>query len=181
MSWFYNGHEYLYQDIVHQSLYTGDTYSIPSSIYSLYQSTIVVPTMQSAINPKKNGVTLASLVLQVGGVVDWEGDTNNFYVHLWWFDSSGPWCAYDLYWNPVQSMLNDVYVNSSTGHDVDTGADAAHALKTFGKAYSLLNSGGTIHVCNNSADFSGETVTLNKSLNIDLNGSTGYFCMPKAS
>ncbi len=81
------------------------------------------------------------------------------------------------------TYLNDVYVNSSTGSDSNAGdsCTAGHPLLTFGKTYSLLTSGGTIHVCNSGADFSGETVTLNKSFSIDLNGSSGNFYGPKAS
>ncbi len=77
----------------------------------------------------------------------------------------------------------DVYVNSSTGNDSNAGdsCTAGHPVQTFGKAYSLLASGGTVHVCNDGADFSGETVTLNKSFSIDRNGSAGLFYMPKAS
>lgn len=80
-------------------------------------------------------------------------------------------------------IYNDIYVNSSSGKDSNAGDSCAsgHPVQTFGKAYSLLNSGGTIHVCNSGADFSAETVTLNKSYSIDLNGSSGYFYGPKAS
>lgn len=80
------------------------------------------------------------------------------------------------------ATLNDVYVNSSTGSDSNVGDScvAGHPVQTFGKAYSLLAPGGTIHCCND-ADFSGETVTLNKSFSMDRNGSAGYFYMPQAS
>lgn len=73
--------------------------------------------------------------------------------------------------------LNDVYVNTSTGNDTYAGdsCSSGHPVSTFAKAYELLNTGGTIHVCNSGADFSAETVTRNKSYNMDLNGSSGYF------
>jgi len=81
------------------------------------------------------------------------------------------------------NTLADVYVNSSTGSDSNAGDScvAGHPFLTFAKAYSLLNSGGTIHVCNSGADFSAETVTLNKSFSIDLNGASGNFYGPKAA
>lgn len=77
---------------------------------------------------------------------------------------------------------SDIYVNSSTGSDSNTGDSciAGHPVLTFQKAYDLLASGGTIHCCND-ADFSSETVTLNKSFSIDRNGSAGSFYMPKAN
>lgn len=81
------------------------------------------------------------------------------------------------------TVTSDVYVNSSTGNDSNVGdsCTAGHPFLTFGKAYSNVNTGGTIHVCNSGADFSSETVTLNKSFSIDLNGSSGNFYGPKAS
>lgn len=79
------------------------------------------------------------------------------------------------------STYNDVYVNSSTGNDSACGATSGTPVQTFARAYALLNSAGTIHVLNSGADFSAETVTLNKSFSIDLNGSSGNFYMPKAS
>jgi hypothetical protein len=83
----------------------------------------------------------------------------------------------------ASSDLVDVYVNSSTGNNTYAGDScvAGHPVLTFAKAYELLTSGGMIHVCNNLADFSAETITLNKSFSIDLNGSDGYFYMPQAS
>jgi hypothetical protein len=81
------------------------------------------------------------------------------------------------------TAVADVYVNSSTGNDTYAGDScvAGHPVLTFAHAYSLLASGGNLHICNSGADFSTETVTLNKSFNIDLNGSDGYFYMPQAS
>lgn len=82
------------------------------------------------------------------------------------------------------SVAQGIYVNSSTGSDSNAGDScvAGHPVLTFGKAYSLLASGGTIHVCNSGADFSAETVTLNKSFSIDISGGgAGNFYMPKAS
>lgn len=78
--------------------------------------------------------------------------------------------------------LNDVYVNSSAGSDTNAGDSCAagHPVLTFQKAYSLLNTNGTIHVCNSGADFSGETVTLDKSFSITVDGG-GYYYGPKAS
>ena len=84
----------------------------------------------------------------------------------------------------VYAILNtDVYVHSTTGNDTYAGDScvAGHPVLTFAKAYSLLDSGGTIHVCNSGADFSAETVTLNKSFSIDLNGASGNFYGPKAA
>ncbi len=81
----------------------------------------------------------------------------------------------------VCTTYNDVYVNSSTGNDSACGATSGTPVQTFGRAYVLLNSAGNIHVLNSGADFSGETVTLNKSFSIDLNGSSGNFYGPKAS
>lgn len=78
---------------------------------------------------------------------------------------------------------SNTYVNTSTGNDTYVGDSCAagHPKLTFAAAYALLASGGTIHVCNTGADFSAETVTLNKSFSIDLNGADGYFYMPQAS
>lgn len=83
----------------------------------------------------------------------------------------------------VSLGLSNVYVNSSTGNDTYAGDScvAGHPVQTFAKAYLLIDSGGTIHICNNLADFSSETVTLNKSFSVDLNGAAGYFYMPQAS
>lgn len=93
--------------------------------------------------------------------------------------ASGPDCQFDN----IRELMNDVYVNSSTGNDTYAGDScvAGHPVQTFARAYSILKPGGTIHVCNSGADFSGETVTLNKSFSVDLNGTSGYFYMPKAS
>lgn len=81
----------------------------------------------------------------------------------------------------AQTTSNNVYVHSTLGYDVCWGLSSDCPVQTFGRAYSVLNSGGTIHVLNSGGDFSGETVTLNKSFSIDLNGASGYFYMPKAS
>jgi len=83
----------------------------------------------------------------------------------------------------IASPSLNVYVNSSTGSDSNLGdsCTSGHPVLTFARAYTLLISGGTIHVCNSGADFSSETVTLNKSFSIDLNGSSGNFYGPKAS
>lgn len=79
------------------------------------------------------------------------------------------------------STYDDVYVNSSTGNDTNCGAISGSPVKTFGKAYiDRLNAGGTIHVLNSGADFSGETITLNKSFSITVDGG-GYYYGPKAS
>ncbi len=77
---------------------------------------------------------------------------------------------------------NDIYVNSSTGSNSNVGdsCTSGHPVQTFAKAYQILNSGGTIHVCNSGADFSAETVSLNKSFSIDLNSASGNFYMCKA-
>jgi hypothetical protein len=80
----------------------------------------------------------------------------------------------------AQTTGDNVYVNSGTGFDVCWGLSSDCPVQTWTKAYSVLNSGGTIHILNSGADFSGETVTLNKSFSVDLNGATGYFYMPKA-
>lgn len=84
-------------------------------------------------------------------------------------------------YTPLSS--DNIYVNSLSGNDSNPGDScvAGHPVLTFAKALSILNPGGTIHVCNSGADFSGETVTLNKSFSVDLNGTSGYFYMPKAS
>ena len=91
----------------------------------------------------------------------------------------------DVYFDNIRetTTLLNTYVNSSTGNDANAGDScvAGHPKLTFAAAYALLASGGTIHVCNTGADFSAETVTLNKSFSIDLNGASGYFYMPKAS
>jgi hypothetical protein len=73
----------------------------------------------------------------------------------------------------------DVYVDTSTGSDSNTGDSSSAPFLTFAKSYSMLASGGTIHCCASGYDFSAETVTLNKSFNMDINGSTGYFLMPQ--
>jgi hypothetical protein len=82
----------------------------------------------------------------------------------------------------IITYLYDVYIHSTTGNDSNAGDScvAGHPVLTFAKAYSLLASGGTIHCCDDS-NFSGETVTLNKSFSIDRNGSDGYFHMPQAN
>ncbi len=105
-----------------------------------------------------------------------------FRVHAVSTESSGN--ASQLYIDNIQEGWDDIYVNSSTGNDTNTGhsCSAGNPVLTFGKAYSLISSiAGTIHVCNSGADFSGETVTLNKSFSMDLNGLSGNFYGPKAS
>ncbi len=83
----------------------------------------------------------------------------------------------------VTDTIQNIYVNSSTGNDANAGDScvAGHPKLTFAAAYAALTSGGTIHVCNTGADFSAETVTLNKSFSIDLNGASGYWYGPKGS
>ncbi len=83
----------------------------------------------------------------------------------------------------IHNGQDDIYVNSSTGSDSNLGNScvSGHPFLTFNKAYNFVNSGGTIHVCNSGADFSSETVTLNKSFSMDLNGASGNFYGPKAS
>ncbi len=73
-------------------------------------------------------------------------------------------------------LASDIYVNSSTGSDANAGDSclAGHPVLTFGKAYSLLNAAGTIHVCNSGADFSAETITRNKSYSMTVDGG-GYW------
>ncbi len=79
----------------------------------------------------------------------------------------------------VQPQSNDIYVNSSTGNDLNTGASCSVPVKTFTVAYSLINTNGTIHVCNSGADFSGETITFSKSWNTMYQDSgTGNFYFP---
>jgi len=87
-----------------------------------------------------------------------------------------------LYVQELGASAN-IYVNSSTGSDYNAGdsCTSGHPVHTFSKAYALLSSGGTIHVCNSGADFSSESVTLNKSFSIDLNGSDGYFYGPQGA
>lgn len=77
---------------------------------------------------------------------------------------------------------NNVYINTSTGNDANAGDSCAagHPVLTFGKAYSLLASGGTIHVCNSGADLSTETVTRNKSYSMTVDGD-GYWYGAKGS
>ena len=83
----------------------------------------------------------------------------------------------------IHDGQDNIYVNSSTGSNSNLGNSCAagHPFLTFQKAYNFLNINGTIHVCNSGADFSSETVTLNKSFSIDLNGNSGNFYGPKAS
>lgn len=77
--------------------------------------------------------------------------------------------------------LDNVYVNSSTGSDSNTGDSciAGHPVQTFQKAYDLLSANGVIYVCNSGADFSGETITFTKGLSMTVNGGNGNFFMPK--
>jgi|GEM_PF-5861134 len=77
---------------------------------------------------------------------------------------------------------SDTYVNSSTGNDANAGDScvSGHPVKTFQKAYDLLASNGTIHVCNSGADFSGETVTFTKGFSITVDGDGNCF-LPKLS
>ncbi|MDW7726995.1 MAG: hypothetical protein SCH70_07770 [Candidatus Methanoperedens sp.] len=86
----------------------------------------------------------------------------------------------DVWYTIIIPITLPVYVNSSTGDDLNAGDSCTDPVKTFGKAYNLIGSGGTIIVCNSGADFSSETVTLNKSFNLTMEG-TGYFYGPKAS
>lgn len=64
-------------------------------------------------------------------------------------------------------LSQDIYINSSTGSDSNAGdsCTSGHPVQTFGKAYSLLASGGTIYVCNDGADFSAENITFTKPYN----------------
>ncbi len=82
----------------------------------------------------------------------------------------------------ITAGLDNVYVNSSTGNDTYAGDScvAGHPVLTFAKAYSLVAPDGTIHVCNSGADFSGETVTRNKSYSMTVDGD-GYWYDAKAS
>ncbi len=73
-----------------------------------------------------------------------------------------------------------VYVNSSTGNNSNDGGSctSGHPYLTFAQAYSVMNSGGTIHVCNSGADFSGENITYTKPLSIQGPDSGNYY-LPK--
>ena len=80
------------------------------------------------------------------------------------------------------STYDDVYVHTGApGDDANCGQSSLYPVKTFARAYVLLNASGTIHVLNSGADFSAETVTRNKSYYIDLNGASGYFYDAKAT
>lgn len=63
------------------------------------------------------------------------------------------------------STIDNVYINSSTGNDSNDGTSCVNAVLTFQTAYNLLNSAGTIYICNDGADFSGENITFTKPYN----------------
>ncbi len=103
------------------------------------------------------------------------GEYKNFYAKEYTQVPNTLYLTYE-YGSPI-----NVYVNSSTGNDSNSGLSSGSPKLTFSSTYTLVASGGTIHVCNSGADFSAETVTLNKSFSIDLNGASGNFYGPKAS
>jgi len=121
---------------------------------------------------QKNGITIG------GG--NWctsptSFDSNKLCVIVTLLNCPDDSMAFQAYYGAVCfPPYNNVYVDSVNGDDLSNcGNDASHPVKTFSKALSILNAGGldiNIHVLNNGADFSVETVTLNFSFNIDLGG-----------
>lgn len=109
------------------------------------------------------------------------GDVTSNSAKSTWSSSTYGIMSLTVSGNETCSTYEDVYVNSSTGSDSNCGATSGSPVQTFGKAYTdRLNAGGTIHVLNSGADFSGETVVLNKSFSITVDGG-GYYYGPKAA
>lgn len=169
------------------SMQYDDWWDIPGTIYSVRQSTFnTCPCNECTPCPPADCVLMVyknSRVNYVGAMTWCDGETS-FDSGTICIDPTILFCydyayaEYTVRFN-VCSTYNDVYVNSSTGKDGACGSVYDNPVKTFARAYALLNSGGTIHVINNGADFSGESVTLNKSFYVDLLGSAGYFYMPQ--
>lgn len=82
----------------------------------------------------------------------------------------------------VCSTYSDVYVDTVDGYDGYCGDSSSYPVKTFEKAYINVSSGGTIHVQNDDADFSGESgFSLNKSFYITTAIDGRYFFMPQTT
>jgi hypothetical protein len=78
------------------------------------------------------------------------------------------------------STYDDTYVNSSTGNDDRCCNDSLDPCLTYSRAFDKVNSGGTIHVLNNGADFSSESKNLNKTHY--ATSTSGYsFYLPKST
>ncbi len=165
-------------------LFYHDWYDIPGSIYQLYQGTFLCPTANASVTIFKNNLAHNPAAPNLGtttwAAADKSFDNENLCISSWILDCVVSSCSWECYFDLVCGSLADVYVDSSSGNDVYCGNSVANAVKTFARAYSVLSSGGTIHVLNSTADFSAETVTLNKSFSIDLNGASGNFYGPKA-
>ncbi len=129
-------------------------------------------------NVKKNGSTIADIWWEDGTYSDQNIDNGHICVAFTYEDCVYEYVELDIWWGKICTTYSTIYVHSTTGDDTECGDDTNYPVKTFNRAYSQLNSGGIIHVKNNGADFSGETVTYNKSFRVDLNGSTGSFKLP---
>jgi len=127
----------------------------------------------------KNTIKIGECIWQDGVTSQESFDNGGLCVAYRYFDCVYEYCEIDVWWGRVCSTYNEVWVHSTSGDDNQCGNVTTYPVKTFGRAYALLNSGGIIHVKNSGAVFSGETVAYNKSFRIDLDGSTGNFFMPK--
>ncbi len=170
------------------SMQYNDWWDIPSSPYSLRQSTFLAcpsvedppcdPTPDCAVNIYKDsrGTYLGS---HTWCDADESFDNGGICIHSSLLNcDTYAYAKWTVYFN-VCTTYNDVYINSSTGNDLNCGNIVSSPVKTFVRAYALANAGGTIHILNSGADFSTEIQDIAKSLNIDLNGADGFWFMPK--
>ena len=159
------------------------------------QPAVTTTNRVSKVSPANNdgewwNLTVTGMVQDAfaGGVVSFriKDNSEDFTVDIAWqefwakeYGSLMPTLTVD--YTPVCTTYDNVYVDSVSGNDANCGNTVGSPVKTFVRAYALLNSGGAIHILNSGADFSAETPTLNKSYSMDLNGASGYFYGSKAS
>ncbi len=172
------------------NLFYTDWWDVPGTIYSLRESSFLNCPCSECLPCVVGGSDASVLVYKDSrstflGSKTWCGsdtsfDNGNICVTSLALDCSGtgPSARWRVYTGLVCSTYNDVYVNSSSGWDGYCGNTSSVPVQTFGRAYSLLNSNGTIHVLNGGADFSSETVTFGIGFQLTI-ADGNYFYMPK--